>query len=50
MFFGTMVTTLCASDQEHIYYTVKMFRDMKVNRILLIIIAAVAIFAHQVFS
>jgi hypothetical protein len=39
-----MVTTLCASDQEHIYYTAKLFRDMKANRILLIIIA-VAIFA-----
>jgi hypothetical protein len=36
---------MCASDQEHIYYTAKLFRDMKANRILLIIIAAVAIFA-----
>jgi hypothetical protein len=31
--------------REHLYYTAKLIRSMKANRILLVIIAAVAIFA-----
>jgi hypothetical protein len=37
--------TNCADYQEHIYYTNKLLRGMNVNRILLAIIAGIAIFA-----